>query len=102
MADKSFPSHCLELDKEAFTQEFSEGTTSVLLGTLSHSIYYTSAMHLVVFSRHVLGLRVSKQHILEDFNWAATLVLRVHIIVGVASNGQQFTIAELNFGSYNF
>ena len=26
--------------------------------------------------------------ILEDFNWAPTLVLRVHIIVGMASKGK--------------
>ena len=31
--------------------------------------------------------------ILEDFNWAANLVLSVHLIVGVASNCQRSKIA---------
>ena len=37
-------------------------------------------------------MQVRASSILEDFNWAATLVLRMHRIVGVASN--HFNIAE--------
>ena len=77
-------------EEETSTREFSEGATSVLPG---HSIHYTSALYF----RHI---RVRASSV--DFNWAATLVLRGHIIVGVASKSQQFMIVEWKFGSQNF
>ena len=95
MADKNFPPRHLEREEEKPTPEFSEGATSVLLGTLSHSILCPSALSRPSYT----WLRASS--ILEDFNWAATLVFRVHTIVGMASKLQQF-YAERNFGSQNF
>ena len=39
---------------------------------------------------------------LKDSSGAATLVLRIEKVMGVASKSWQFKIAEWNFGSQNF
>ena len=87
----SFPPHHPELEEETSTREFSEGATSVLLG--NHQPLYP-LYFCTVFACLLRHIRVRASTETSTKLWAATLVLRGHIIVGVASKSQQFMIAE--------
>ena len=58
--------------------------------TLSIVLLHCSCLYLLVFP--VLCAFVRASSILEDFNWAATLVLHVHKIVGMALKAQQLRL----------
>ena len=83
----SFPPHHPELEEETSTREFSEGATSVLLGNHQplYPLYFCTVFACPL--RHI-RVRASRRLQLNCTGQLATLVLRGHIIVGVASKSR--------------